>query len=313
MSEMLRGIEDAPTDTEYARQLQTTLEAAWAGLPDKPEETPTSTLRALWFYAAGEPCSVARAQMRDLPALHAGGREALQRLVDQKVAGIPLAHLTGRQSFMGLELLAGPEALVPRRETELLGTAALELLRQMVAGRGFAFVIDVCTGSGNLALALAHYEPRCEVIGGDLSPEAIDLARRNAEHVGLADRVRFVRGDLFALGDGSARLRGAADLIVCNPPYISTGKVAQMPREIANYEPRLAFDGGQFGISILLRLVAEAPEFLKPESWLCFEVGVGQGEPTARRLERSGTYAVVERVRDGDGDVRAILARTRGA
>jgi release factor glutamine methyltransferase len=128
--------------------------------------------------------------------------------------------------------------------------------------------------------------------------------------MGLADRVRFVEGDLFGLEE-AAGLRGAADLIVCNPPYVSTTGVAGLPSEIAEYEPRLAFDGGALGISVLFRLVAEAPQFLQPASWLCFEVGVGQGEHIATRLERGGAYARVERVRDGAGKVRAILARTR--
>lgn len=308
MTDMHRGVEPASVDAEYQRHLAT-LEAACLVLPDKPEETPMSMLRALWLAASGEPCSVSAAQTRDLPALNAGARETLQQLVERRMAGVPLAHLTGRQSFMGLELLAGPEALVPRRETELLGYAALDVLQRIVASRGRALVLDLCTGSGNLALALAHYEPRCEVIGGDVSPEAVSLARRNAERMRLADRVRFVEGDLFALADAS-RLRYAADLVVCNPPYISSAKLAGMPREIVEYEPRLAFDGGVFGISLLLRLVAEAPHFLKPASWLCFEVGAGQGEPIARRLDRSGAYGTVERVRDGAGEVRAILART---
>jgi release factor glutamine methyltransferase len=86
-----------------------------------------------------------------------------------------------------------------------------------------------------------------------------------------------------------------------------------MPAEIAEFEPRLAFDGGAFGISILFRLIAGAPRFLKPGSWLCFEVGAGQGEPMATRLERAGPYAAVERVRDGAGVVRVLAAKTVGA
>ncbi|MDQ3950999.1 MAG: peptide chain release factor N(5)-glutamine methyltransferase [Gemmatimonadota bacterium] len=311
MTGVLRITEPAVQDSDYSRHLAV-LEDQWVGLPDKPEETAVSTLRALWLAAAGEPCSVELASRRPLPVLDADGRAALNRLVERRRAGVPLAHLTGRQSFMGLELLAGPEALIPRRETELLGEGALEVLRRTVAERGPAVVMDVCTGSGNLALALAHHEPQCSVIAGDLSDDAVELGRRNAEHTGLADRVRFIRGDLFAPFE-AAGLRAAADLIVCNPPYISTAKVAGMPTEIAEFEPRLAFDGGAFGISILFRLVAGAPQFLKPGSWLCFEVGVGQGEPMAKRLERAGGYAIVERVRDGAGEIRALLARTRGA
>jgi release factor glutamine methyltransferase len=301
----------APADRDYATYLAE-LQAHWVGLPDKPEENPDTTLRALWLAAAGEPCAVDRATARRLPELNRDRREMLRQLVERRLANVPLAHLTGRQSFMGVELLAGPEALVPRRETELLGYAALDLLRTLVADRGRAMVLDVCTGSGNLALALAHHEPRCTVVGGDLSAEAVALAQRNAERLSLADRARFVQGDLFEPFE-AAGLRGEADVIVCNPPYISTSKVAGMPTEIAEFEPRLAFDGGAFGITILFRLLAGAARFLKPASWLCFEVGSGQGEPMASRVERAGPYTVVERVCDAAGEVRALLARTRGS
>jgi release factor glutamine methyltransferase len=309
MTDVLRIGGSASVDEDYSRHLAA-VERHWVGLPDKPEENPANTVQALWMAAAGEPCSVGLASRRSLPPLDADGREALGRLVERRLAGVPLAHLTGRQSFMGLELLAGPEALVPRRETELLGFKAVDLLRRTVAERGRAVVMDVCTGSGNLALALAHHESDCTVIGGDLSADAVGLARRNAEWTGLTERVTFVQGDMFAPFE-VAGLRGATDLIVCNPPYVSTSRAAGMPTEIAEFEPRLAFDGGAFGISILFRLVAGAPQFLRPGSWLCFEVGAGQGGPMAARLERAGSYAVVERVCDGRGEVRALAAQTR--
>jgi release factor glutamine methyltransferase len=309
MSSAVR-VASAIDESEFAARLAE-LERAWVGLPDKPEENPLSTLRALWFAAAGDPCSVDRSSERELPELDEAGRGTLHGLMQRRLSGVPLAHLTGRQSFMGIELLAGPEALVPRRETELLGYAALNLVRKTVASQGRALVVDVCTGSGNLALALAHQEPRCEVIGADLSSEAITLARRNAEWTSLSDRVGFVQGDLFAPFD-ELGLRGSVDLVVCNPPYISSAKAAAMPTEIAEFEPRMAFDGGAFGISILFRLVSGAAQFLRPAGWLCFEVGRGQGESMAGRVERAGPYAVVERVRDDAGDVRALLAQTRG-
>jgi release factor glutamine methyltransferase len=157
---------------------------------------------------------------------------------------------------------------------------------------------------------LAHHEPACRVVGGDLSEDAIRLARRNADWTGLADRVDFVQGDLFVPFE-AAGLAGGADLVVCNPPYISTAKAAGMPTEIAEFEPRLAFDGGAFGLSILFKLVSGAPRFLKSASWLCFEVGLGQGEPMAARLERAGSYEIVERVYDDARQIRALAARAR--
>lgn len=293
---------------DFARHL-TLLEQSWTGLPCKPDETPEATLRALWLLAAGQSCSVELAAHQSLPALDGEERQELERLVVERRSGVPLSYLTGRQSFMGLELRAGPEALIPRRETELLGIAALTRLQDTVAERGRALVVDLCTGSGNLALALAHHEPRCEVAASDLSADAVSLARRNAHELGMTDRVRFLEGDLFTPFETEEFL-GNVDLVVCNPPYISSVKVSAMAEEISRFEPRLALDGGAFGISILFKLVTGAPRLLKPRSWLCFEVGAGQGEPMAARLERAAAYDVVERVCDGAGNVRALLART---
>lgn len=285
------------------------LESHWVAQADKPDETPDVTLRALVFAAAGTPRGLARLD-GPLPELDAAGQQRLAELVAQRLGGTPLAHLTGRQSFFGLELLAGPGALIPRRETETLVQAALEPLRAIVRRQGRAQVIDVCTGAGNVALALAHAVPEVTVVGADLSQEAVELARRNAAHVGLDGRVSFRQGDLFAPVD-EPRFLGQVDLITCNPPYISSAKVPQMAAEIAGHEPRLAFDGGPFGVNILMKLMAQAPRFLVPGGWLCFEVGLGQGDGVRARLERQGGYTEITSVPDAHGDVRAIVVRTQ--
>jgi release factor glutamine methyltransferase len=290
------------------RSLLARLSASWKGLPDKPEETPEATVRALWFLAAGERRSAVRAVEGELPPLDWEAAGMLRRLVAERMSGVPLAHLTGRQSFMGLELLAGPQALVPRQETEILGETALEELRALAGERGRISVLDLCTGSGNLAVALAARGPECTVYGCDFSPEAVELARRNAMWVGVADRVDFRVGDLFAPFEGAGAL-SAFDLIVCNPPYVSSAKVAAMPREVADYEPRRAFDGGPLGLSILLRLIGESPRYLRPSASLCFEVGAGQGAGIMRRLERSGAFGEIRPLSDVRGEVRVILAR----
>ncbi|MBN1875887.1 MAG: peptide chain release factor N(5)-glutamine methyltransferase [Anaerolineae bacterium] len=277
-------------------------------LADKPEETPESALRALWFLAAGDRRAVERCLAGDLPHLSLASMDCLRTLVHTHTQGVPLAHLTGRQCFMDIEMLAGPEALIPRKETEILGYAALDTLRAIVTQKGHAQVIDLCTGCGNLALALAHYEPHCHVCAADLSPEAVDLAQRNATHLALQDRVTFQTGDLFAPFDGE-RFVGQVDMVVCNPPYISSQRVGEMAAEVSHYEPSLAFDGGPFGVSILVRLITEAPHYLRTGGWLCFEVGLGQGELIRRRLERNGAYCDIRTYSDADGNLRALLAR----
>lgn len=270
-------------------------------LPDKPEETAEGTLRALWLAAAGTPVSIEAAAERDLPGMTGDQSSLLDAMIARRLEGVPLAHLTGRQRFMGVELLAGPEALVPRKETELLGRTALAKLPA-----GATRIVDVCTGSGNLAIALASARPEVSVFAADLSVAAVTLARRNAVFAGVAGRVHFGEGDLFG---GLAAEAKPADLLVCNPPYISTAKVDAMAEEISAHEPRLAFDGGGFGLGVVARLIAEAPEWLKPGAWLCFEIGKGQGTFLQRSLTKAGAYDAIEPVADVAGEIRVLAAR----
>ena len=211
---------------------------------------------------------------------------------------------------MGIEMIAGPEALIARKETEIVTKAALDKLKVLIEERKRVSIIDLCTGSGNIGLALAYYEPGCKVYGADLSPEAVELARRNAQYLGLADRVEFRTGDMFAPFDNE-EFQGQTDMVICNPPYIASANVEKLTDEISHFEPRLAFDGGAFGVAILFNLIRNAPRYLKPNSWLCFEVGLGQGNAIIPRLEKSENYQAVHPFRDANDNVRALLALTR--
>jgi len=286
------------------------LKNSWNGLADKPLETLETTLRTLWFLAKGDRRSIERSLFAELPDLVEAELELLDHLLQKRLSGIPLAHLTGRQNFIGIEMLVGPEAMIPRKETELLGYAALTRLRQMIQKRNSVRVIDLCTGGGNLALALAQYERNCEVYGADISGEAIELAQRNAHFLGLEDRVRFLVGDLLETFEGDDEI-GKADMIICNPPYISTSKVNEMAEEISNHEPTDAFDGGAFGISILMRVIKDGPNYLKPSSWLGFEVGVGQGDSMKRRVDRHELFELVQVETDEQDQIRVIFGLTK--
>jgi len=294
---------------ETYRSLLQEVERFWTPVPDKPEETAEGVLCALWSTASGAPVSVDRAGGDALPMLDPEGLERLHGLIERRKSGVPLAHLTERQTFMGLELLAGPEALIPRKETEILGHAALAKISYMAEARGEVAVLDLCTGSGNLALAYAHYEPRARVYASDLTEDAVALARRNCEFMRLGERVEIAQGDLLAPFE-SERFLGRCDFVSCNPPYISSAKVKEMHPEISRHEPEAAFNGGAYGVSILMKLVKNAPRFLKPGSWLGFEVGHGQGAGIVRQLERSPAYETIEMHFDEGGEIRAILAKS---
>ena len=283
------------------------LEAHLSTLPDKPNENATNTLVALWHLAAGSALSLEATTAHPLPPLDREGERRLGELVERRLSGVPLAHLTGVQRFMGVDLIASNDALIPRTETECLAKSALEVLGQMHGARPI-LVVDVCTGSGNVALAIAHHDPRTRVFGSDVSERAVVLAQRNARHLGLDHRVEFRTGDLLAPFESEAFL-GHVDLLVANPPYISSGKIDKMPAEISNFEPRLAFDGGALGISVLSRLVKDAPRYLAPGGWVAIEVGLGQAESTMKRLERTNAFSVVRGVPDGSGALRAVMAQ----
>jgi release factor glutamine methyltransferase len=286
----------------------------WTPLPDKPEETPEGLLCALWSTACGAPISVdsavSRAAPARLPALDAESLARLRELIEQKKAGVPLAHLTERQTFLGLELLAGPDALIPRKETEILGRAALAKIHCMARKRGELAVLDVCTGSGNLALSYAYYEPQARVYASDLSPEAVRLATRNCDFLGLKERVEIRIGDLLEPFEGPP-FAGRCDFLSCNPPYISAAKVKEMHPEISRHEPEAAFNGGVYGVSVLMKLVKNAPRFLRPGGWLGFEVGHGQGAVLSRQLDKNPAFVAIETYEDAGGEIRALLAKTR--
>ena len=274
-------------------------------LEDKPEETIETTLKALWFAAAGIPVSAEGSYKLPIPELTEKQIVNLNQFIELRLNGTPLAHITKRQNFMGIELMSDKRALIPRKETELLGRKALDLSYRIVKSKGKINVIDVCCGSGNLGIAIAHFNPDCQVYATDISEEAVELARDNINLLNLSRRVHVSQGDLLSVFETN-EFYEKTDLIICNPPYILSSKVQKMDSEIASNEPVLAFDGGMLGIKIIQKLITEVPKFLTNDGWLIFEVGAGQGNFIAQLCERSQLYQLIESVSDDSGNVRVI-------
>jgi release factor glutamine methyltransferase len=224
-------------------------------------------------------------------------------MAKRRATGMPLAYATGREMFMGIELIAAEGALAPREETELLCNTALNLLRPL--GNNTVRAIDMCCGSGNLACAIAHHLPNARVWASDLTDGCISVTRRNVAHIGVQDRVTVVQGDLFA-GLSGLGLEGSIDAIVCNPPYISQGKLAADRAVLLEHEPREAFDGGPYGISIQQRVVKEALPFLRPGGTLLFEIGLGQERQVKMLFDRANAYENIQLVRNLAGEVRVV-------
>jgi release factor glutamine methyltransferase len=294
--------------SELFRSISNDLKSRLHLLEDKPEETIESTLKTLWLTAAGIPVSAEGSIKLSIPDLTEKQLENLHQLIELRLNNTPLAHITNRQSFMGIELLSDRRALIPRKETELLGRKALELSNRIVKSKGRIKLIDVCCGSGNLGIAIAHLNANCIVYSTDISQEAVELTQDNINFLNLNQRVQVKQGDLLSVFETDEYYE-KTDLIICNPPYIQSSKVQKMDSEIASNEPALAFDGGMLGIKIIQKLISEAPKFLTSEGWLIFEVGAGQGNFITQLCERSQLYQLIESVSDDTGTTRVILAQ----
>jgi release factor glutamine methyltransferase len=225
--------------------------------------------------------------------------ERFKSVVAERAAGKPIQYITGTQEFWGLELAVTPAVLIPRPETEHLVESALALLPH-----NHAFcVIDVGTGSGAIAIAIAHERPLIGVDAIDNSPAALAIARGNAQRHGLAGRIEFIEADLLS-GVEDAR----CEMIVSNPPYVATSERASLSIEVREHEPAAALFSGATGYEVYERLLPQAMRALKPEGWLLLEIGYGQQAKLRDMLAEQG-YAAIRFVEDLQGISRIAIAQ----
>lgn len=275
------------------------LDDAAARLAEAGLETPR--VDAEWMLAAA--LGVTRGRLR-AAVDRSMGEEAAERYeawVRRRVRREPLQHILGTQAFRDLMVRVGPAVLVPRPETELLVSWALDLLPPPGAR---PLVLDVGTGSGCIACALAAERPDVRVVAVDASPFAISVARQNVAALALADRVQTSVNDLF-----SGLPPMSVDLIVSNPPYVPTDVIDSLAPEITDHEPRAALDGGPDGLRVIRRLVSEAPRWLEPGAPLVLETfGDAQAAEVARLMSAGGFIDVTTR-RDLAGVTRFVCGR----
>jgi release factor glutamine methyltransferase len=239
--------------------------------------------------AAGATRSEVVAGLVDVEPARAGYEASIKRRVRRE----PLAYITGRQGFRRIELAVDPRVLIPRPETELLVELALR--------HGPKSVLDVATGSGAVALALSDELPSARIVASDVSADALALARENADSLG-ATQVEFAQSDLLESIDEKF------DVITANLPYVARGELAGLQPEVSDFEPRLALDGGEDGLDLVRRLVAQAPGRLEPGGMLALEIGLGQAAATAQLLGQHG-FGEIEQADDLSGIERVVSGR----
>ena len=240
----------------------------------------------------------------DEPPIPAQAAEQFFAQLEARASGAPLQYLLGEAEFFGRPFAVEPGVFIPRPETEAIAEAAIRQLRVLEATRGRALrVADLGTGSGCIALTLAHALPACVVVRVEVSWWALRVASQNVRRHGLSDRVCLIQGSW------TAPLRFPVDALVSNPPYIPTARVEEVPRDVRQ-EPRLSLDGGPDGMRDLLQLMAEAPRVLQPGGLLVMECG----EEHVERLQRasvSACWQAAEPLHDLAGRPRGLLLKKR--
>ena len=230
--------------------------------------------------------------------------EKLEELVTVYLAGKPLPYILGEWSFCGLTLRVTPDVLIPRDDTMAVTELAAEKARLTAMPR----ILDLCTGSGCIGLALASQIGKARVTLADLSEEALRIAKDNIGLTGFKSRVAAVRAD--ALGTPPAFLR-EYDVLVSNPPYVTEAEMQTLPVSVRDYEPRMALDGGADGLDFYRAVCRNYAPVLRDGGWLCFEFGMGQQDAVAEILTEN-RFGELEFRRDSSDIIRAVAARKYG-
>lgn len=233
--------------------------------------------------------------------------DQLHSLVERAGKHEPVAYLVGRTEFYSMELNVTPDCMIPRPETELLVQKAVEFLRTR---DGVQHVCDLCTGSGCIAVAIAKNFPNARIIATDICDAALSVAAANVEKYQLKDRIGLLAGDLFEPVIPQLDI-GKFDLIVSNPPYVSSDEYKKLDKNVRDYEPRLALFAGVDGLDIYRRIIEKAGDFLKSGAALMLEIGYVQGPAVNELLEQAGVFSEVKIEKDFHDNDRIVTALKR--
>lgn len=230
-------------------------------------------------------------------------RTQFRELVKQRAAGKPVAYLVGHREFFSLSFDVTPDVLIPRPETEGLVVRALDLLKE--SKNRAPRVADMGTGSGAIAVCLAKQNSAVEVAAVEISPAALAIAQKNAKKHGVADRIAFVESDLFAAVEPDAEF----DLVVSNPPYVTTAELSELADDVRKYEPKQALDGGEHGTDVIERLLPQAAQRLHPGGWLLVEISPMIAERVERLIDATDGLVQRETLKDSNGLLRIAQAQ----
>ncbi|MDO9573651.1 MAG: peptide chain release factor N(5)-glutamine methyltransferase [Candidatus Contubernalis sp.] len=232
--------------------------------------------------------------------------DLFQQLVLKRASGVPFHYLVGNKEFMGLDFKVTPQVLIPRPETEILCQAVLDFAKEHYL-EPFR-LLDLCTGSGVLAVTLAKRLPSCRVWAVDLCPDALQVGKENARRHGVSEKITFLEGDLW---EPLRALEGLTfSVVVSNPPYVTTGELACLQREVKDHEPLMALEGGQDGLHFYRRIFGSLSIFLEPRGLIALEVGKGQILRVKSLAASTGIFKNMDVVKDYSGIERVLMAQS---
>ena len=281
-------------------QLKEALTSAVDRLESADVGSPRLNAETLLMFALG----VNRAYLYTYPEreLTSEERARYDDSLAQRTAGMPSQYITGHQEFWGLDFIVSPAVLIPRPETEHLVETVLELARGMPAPR----IVDVGTGSGCIAIALAHELKTVEVYAVDLSADALEIARANAARLQLDGKVRFLRSDVLEALAGVHNF----DFVVSNPPYVGKNEVDKVQRSVFEFEPRMAVFSGESGLDVIRPLIEQSHKALKSDGWLTMEIGYSMRDMVLELLDPT-MWDDARVVPDLQGIPRVVAAQKR--
>jgi release factor glutamine methyltransferase len=234
-----------------------------------------------------------------------GQLDQLRDVVKRAGQNEPIAYLVGRTEFYSLQINVTPDCMVPRPETELLVERAIEFLRTRRSGT--QYVCDLCTGSGCIAVAIAENFSDARIIATDICDAALAVAAGNVKKHQLSDRINLLCGDLFDPVISGLDVT-EFDLILSNPPYVSTAEYEKLDKNVKDYEPKKALFAGDHGLDVYCRIIEKAGRFLKPDGALILEIGYAQGQAVKELLENTGEYSEIKIEKDFHNNDRIVKA-----
>ena len=244
-------------------------------------------------------CKVSDLVLNAKKEISAELEDEIMRLLKRRISGEPLQYILGTQEFMGLEFDVSPDVLIPRQDTETLVEFILDRFKNTPAT-----VLDIGTGTGCIPISLAYFKSAFKCLGIDISDDAVKTAKKNADALSVSDRVHFEKCDILADFP-----KGKFDIVLSNPPYIKSSIIGTLQKEVRDFEPILALDGGQDGLKFYRRICSIAPEILKKGGLLALEIGYDQASAVTELMEKE--FCNVNIIKDLSGNDRVVFGNIK--